>query len=226
MATAPLAIYRTTIGKKLIMAITGLILVGFLIGHMWGNLHTFEGPQALNAYGAFLRTVGEPALTNEQALWMVRIVLLVSAILHIWAAVSLTRLDWASRPVGYRTKKAVAGSLAARTMRWSGVLIAVFIVYHILQFTIGTLHPDFRRGDIYYNVTVAFRNPVVTLFYVVVMAFIGLHLWHGVWSTFQTLGLNNRGRNRFWGGVAAVVSVVVALGFITVPLAIATGLVR
>src|SRR5215213_2916132 len=128
MATASLAIYRTTIGKKVIMAITGLILVGYLILHMWGNLHTFEGPQELNAYGAFLRTVGAPALMNEQALWTVRIVLLVSAILHIWAAVSLTRVDWAGRPVGYRAKKSVRSSIAARTMRWSGVLIAVFIV--------------------------------------------------------------------------------------------------
>lgn len=226
MATAPLAIYRTTIGKKLIMAITGLILVGYLILHMWGNLHTFQGREELNTYGAFLRTVGAPALMNEQALWMVRIVLLVSAVLHIWAAVSLTQLDLASRPVGYRAKKPVRATLAARTMRWSGVLIAVFIVYHILHFTVGAVHPSFDPHDIYHNVTVAFRNPLVALFYIVVMAFIGLHLWHGVWSMFQTLGLNNRGRTRFWGGLAMVVSIVVAVGFITVPLAILVGIVR
>ena len=221
-----LAVYRTTIGKKLIMAVTGLILVGYLILHMYGNLHTFQGPEELNAYGVFLRSVGSPALMNEQALWTVRIILLVSALLHIWAAVALTQLDWASRPVGYRTRRVVSASWASRTMRWSGVLIAIFVVYHILHFTIGSVHPSFDRHDIYHNVTVAFRNPLVALFYIVTMILIGLHLWHGVWSMFQTLGLNNRGRNRFWGGVAAVVSVVVALGFISVPFAILVGMVR
>jgi succinate dehydrogenase / fumarate reductase, cytochrome b subunit len=223
---AALALYQTTIGKKVIMAVTGLILVLFVIAHMIGNLHTFEGPAELNAYGAFLRTIGYPALSNEVALWIVRLVLLSSAILHIWAAVSLTQTDLAGRPIGYRSKRTINASLAARTMRYSGVLLALFIIYHLLHFTTGTLLPGFRHADIYANVTSAFRNPVVSLIYIVAMALLGMHLYHGVWSMFQTLGLNNRGRNRFWGGVATVLSLVVALGFVSVPLSVLAGLVR
>jgi succinate dehydrogenase / fumarate reductase, cytochrome b subunit len=223
---AVLTLSQTTIGKKVIMAVTGLILVGFTIGHMYGNLHTFEGPTALNEYGAFLREFGHPAVGGEQALWLIRTVLLVSAVLHIWAALSLWQIDHASRPVGYRSRRSISSSLAARTMRYSGVLLGLFIIYHILHLTTGTVHADFRHGDIYHNVVVAFRNPVVVLIYLLAMVALGFHLFHGVWSMFQTLGLNNRGRNRFWGTVASVVSVVVAVGFVTVPLAVFLGLVR
>ena len=223
---ATLAIYRTTIGKKVIMAVTGLILVLFVITHMLGNLHAFEGAEELNHYGRFLREAGAPVLVNEQALWMLRIVLLVSAVLHIWSAVDLTRLDLASRPAGYRRKRMVSASLAARSMRIGGVLLAVFIVYHILHMTTGTVHPSFVEGDVYHNVVVAFRNPLVTLFYLLAMVALGFHLYHGVWSMFQTLGLNNRGRTRFFGGLATVTSVVVALGFVLVPLAVLFGLLR
>jgi succinate dehydrogenase / fumarate reductase cytochrome b subunit len=223
---AVLTLHQTTIGKKVIMAVTGFILVGFTIGHMYGNLHTFEGPTALNEYGAFLREFGHPAVGGEQALWLIRTVLLVSAVLHIWAAVSLTQVDLASRPVSYRTRRAVSGSLASRTMRYSGVLLGLFIVYHILHLTTGTVHADFRHGDIYHNVVVAFRNPIVVLIYVAAMAALVFHLFHGIWSMFQTLGVNNRGRNRFWGTVSGVVSVVVSIGFVTVPLAVLLGFVR
>src|SRR5918992_566605 len=137
---AVLTLYRTTIGKKVIMAVTGLILVLFVIAHMFGNLHAFEGAEELNHYGRFLREVGYPALVNEQALWMLRIVLLLSAVLHIWSAVDLTRLDLASRPAGYRSKRMVSASLAARSMRIGGVILAAFIVYHILHMTTGTAH--------------------------------------------------------------------------------------
>lgn len=223
---AVLSLARTTIGKKVVMALTGAILVGYVIAHMLGNLHAFEGPAELNAYGAFLREFGGPALGSEQALWAARVVLLVSAVVHIWAAVRLTQLDLAGRPVGYRRKRLVSASLAARTMRWSGVLLALFIVYHILHLTTGTVHPSFHHGDIYQNVVAGFRNPLVTLFYALAMAALGLHLYHGIWSMFQTLGLNNRGRNRFWGGLATVASVVVALGFTMVPLGVLFGLLR
>lgn len=221
---AAVAIYRTTIGKKIIMAVTGLVLVVFVIAHMLGNLHYFEGRVALDHYGEFLREVGSPVLVNQQALWMLRAVLLVCAVLHIWSAVDLTRLDLASRPVGYRSKKMVSASLAARSMRVGGVLLAAFIVYHILHMTTGTVHPSFREGRVYDNVVAAFSNPLVTAFYVVAMVALGFHLYHGVWSMFQTLGLNNRGRNRFLGGVATVTSLIVAVGFVVVPLAVLAGL--
>jgi succinate dehydrogenase / fumarate reductase cytochrome b subunit len=221
-----LRLYHTTLGKKVVMAVTGLILVLFVIAHMLGNLHAFEGPDELNAYGVFLREVGYPALSNETALWIVRIVLLVAAVLHITSAVQLTQLDLAGRPVGYRSKKTVNASLAARTMRIGGVILAVFIVYHILHMTVGSVHPSFRPGDVYHNVVAGFSVWPVSLFYLVAMLCLGLHLYHGVWSMFQTLGLNNRGRTRFWGGVATVTAVVVALGFSLVPLAVLAGLVR
>src|SRR5688572_21475753 len=169
-------------------AVAGLVLVVFVIAHMLGNLHSFEGRVALDHYGEFLREVGSPVLVNQQALWMLRVVLLVCALLHIWSAVDLTRLDLASRPVGYRSKKMVSASLAARSMRVGGVLLAVFIVYHILHMTTGTVHPSYREGRVYDNVVAAFSNPLVTAFYVVAMVALGFHLYHGVWSMFQTIG--------------------------------------
>ena len=223
---AVLTLYRTTIGKKVIMAVTGLILVLFVIAHMLGNLHAFVGAEELNHYGRFLREVGSPALTNEQALWMLRIMLRVSALRHIWAAIDLTRLDLAGRPAGYRSKRMVSASLAARSMRVGGVILAVFIVYHVLHMTTGTVHPSFVEGDVYHNVVAGFRNPLVTLFYLLAMLALGFHLYHGVWSMFQTLGLNNRGRTRFFGGLAIATSIVVALGFVLVPLAVLFGLLR
>src|SRR5262249_26824015 len=145
---AVVALYQTTIGKKVVMAVTGLILVGYVILHMWGDLHAFEGRQALDDYGHFLRVAGAPVLGHQQALWLVRVVLLVSAALHIVAAVQLTQLDLVSRPVGYSRKRSISGGAAALFMRVSGVLLAAFIVVHILHLTTGTLLPGFRAGEV------------------------------------------------------------------------------
>lgn len=223
---ATLALYQTTIGKKVIMAVTGLIWVGYVIGHMLGNLKVFAGPETINAYGTFLRTFGEPLFGYSQVLWLVRAVLAVSLVLHIWAAFSLTQTDLASRPVGYAVRKNVAKGYAARVMRWGGVIIAAFVVFHLLHLTIGTVHPSFVEGDIYHNMVAGFRVLPVSLFYIVAMVALGFHLQHGVWSMFQTLGLNNRGWTRFWGAVANVIAVVVPLGFISIPLAVLTGIVK
>jgi succinate dehydrogenase / fumarate reductase, cytochrome b subunit len=223
---AVLMLYRSTIGKKLIMAVTGFILVGYVIGHMWGNLHIYEGPAAINTYGVFLREFGEPFFGPQQALWAVRVVLLAAVVLHVVAAVQLTQLDLESRPVGYRSKRIQQASYASRTMRYGGVIIALFIIYHLLHLTTGTLHPSFEEGNIYHNLIAGFRIWYVSLFYILAMLALGLHLYHGVWSMFQTLGLNNPGRTRFWGGVALVAAVAVTVGNISVPLAVLTGLVR
>ena len=228
MATpaAVLALPASTVGKKVIMAVTGLIMVLFVIVHMAGNLHVFEGPAKMNAYGGFLREIGEPILPHEAALWVVRLILLASVALHIWAAVSLTRQDLASRPVGYRVKQNISGGYAAGIMRYGGVLLAVFIVFHILHMTTGTVHPAFQEGKAYENLITGLRIWPVALFYVVAMVALGTHLNHGAWSMAQTLGWVNRSNGSFWRGLAVLITVIVTLGFITVPLAVALGIVR
>lgn len=227
-----LGLWHSTIGKKWVMAITGFILWGFVILHMLGNLKIYLGAEELNAYGAFLRVMGSPILLDEMALWMLRAVLFVAAILHIVSAVQLTQRDRASRPVGYRMRKDVRASIASRTMLAGGVIVAIFIVVHLFNFTFGlvsknlALHPDFIPGDIYHNVVTAFQNPLISVFYVVAMLALGLHLWHGVWSAFQTLGLNSRRSERFWRNFASVFAVILVLGNASIPIAVLVGLVK
>ncbi len=223
---AVVALYHTTIGKKVAMAVTGLILVGFVILHMWGNLHAFEGSTAFDDYGHFLRVAGAPVLGSEQALWSIRVVLFISAALHIVAAVQLTQLDLASRPVGYSRRRSISGGTAALFMRVSGVLLAVFIVVHILHLTTGTLLPGFRAGEVYANVIRGFSNPLMVLFYLAAMVALAFHLYHGIWSTTQTLGWTTRGTDRGYRNLAVAIAAVVSLGFVAVPLAVLFGALR
>lgn len=222
-----LTLYRTSIGKKAVMAVTGIIMYLYVIAHMLGNLKIFTGATHFNDYAIFLRTVGYPVFNEEMLLWIVRVVLLISVILHIVAAYQLTRQDLAGRPVGYARRQNVASSYAGRTMRWGGVIIGLFIIYHILHLTTGTLLPgrqEYTRA--YSNVLLAFRDPLATLIYTVAMVALGLHLNHGVWSFAQTLGWRTRGNDRLWRGLATVSAIVIAGGFISVPLAVLTGIVH
>jgi succinate dehydrogenase / fumarate reductase cytochrome b subunit len=221
-----LTLYHTTIGKKVVMAVTGFILYGYVMVHMLGNLKVFQGPEKLNAYGVFLRTAGGPVFADEQVLWLVRIILLVSLVAHIVAAVQLTRLDWESRPVGYAMRKNQVYGYAAPTMRWGGVGIALFVVYHILHFTTGQAHPSYVHGDIYRNVVVGFQSPIASLVYIAAMIAVGLHLYHGVWSMFQTLGLNNTNNKRLLRGFATLSAVALVVGNVSIPVAVMLGLVR
>ncbi|MBI2316557.1 MAG: succinate dehydrogenase cytochrome b subunit, partial [Betaproteobacteria bacterium] len=173
---AVLTLHQTTIGKKVIMAVTGIVLVAYVFVHMIGNLKLYQGPDALNNYADFLRVIAYPALAREQALWMVRAILLVSVVLHIWAAYSLTRLDWASRPVGYANKRLVQASYASRTMRWGGVIIGLFIIYHILHLTTGTIQPVAYTKDVYRNVVGGFQVWYVSLIYIVANVALAFHL--------------------------------------------------
>ena len=141
-----LTLYQTTIGKKVVMAVTGLILFAYVLVHMLGNLKVFSGPAYLNAYGVFLREVGYPLFAHESLLWIARLVLLAAVGLHIWAAYQLTRLDWAGRPVHYQDRKYLASSFAARTMRWSGVIVGLFVLFHLMDLTWGWVNPDFVHG--------------------------------------------------------------------------------
>jgi succinate dehydrogenase / fumarate reductase, cytochrome b subunit len=219
-----LNLYRTTIGKKVVMAVTGIILVGFLVGHMLGNLKAFDSPEHLNQYGTFLRSVGYPVLAEGQALWVVRLVLLASIVLHMVAAVQLTRRDRESRQQRYAVYRPVQATYASRTMIWGGIIIALFVVYHILHFTIGAAHPDFHHGEVYNNLVIGFQNPLVVGFYILAMAALALHLYHGVWSMFQTLGLNNAKWNQLLRWLSIAVAVGLFVGFISVPVAVQLGI--
>jgi succinate dehydrogenase / fumarate reductase cytochrome b subunit len=219
---------RSTVGKKIVMAATGIVLVGFVVGHMVGNLKIYLGADHFNAYARFLREVAEPLLGYSGALWGIRVVLIVCVVLHVAAAYQLTRLSRAARPVGYAAGRPPA-SYAAWTMRWGGVVLLLFVVYHLLHFTLGTVGygpGQFRHLDAYHNVVVGFRVWYVSAFYVAAMLALGLHLWHGTWSMFQTLGLIDPRWHRAVHTAGAVLAVVVVAGNVSVPLAVLTGLLR
>jgi succinate dehydrogenase / fumarate reductase cytochrome b subunit len=218
------------------MAVSGLIGIGFLIVHMYGNLKIFEGREYFNAYAAGLRELGGPIFGHTHLLWIARLVLLGAVGLHVLMAYQLTRQDWDGRPrqMRYAVKKDVQASYASRTMRWGGVVLLFFIVYHIMNLTLGWVgfgpggfrHEDAEGFHAYDNVINAFSNPLATIFYVIAMLALGLHLYHGFWSMFQTLGLNNYRTDGILRILAAAVAVVLTLGFIAVPLAVQFGIVQ
>jgi succinate dehydrogenase / fumarate reductase, cytochrome b subunit len=216
--TRALTFYGTSIGKKVVMAITGLVLFGYVIGHVLGNLQVFMGASQLNEYAAMLKA-------NAALLWGVRIVLLVSVILHIVAAVQLTRMNWRSRPDGYYYKDVIQADYAAPTMRWSGVIIAIFVIYHLLHLTTGTVHPQFDAHDVYRNVIIGFRVWPVAVFYTIAMVALAFHLWHGIWSMFQTLGVINPKSDKIIHRLAAIATLAIAIGFISIPMAVLAGLI-
>jgi succinate dehydrogenase cytochrome b subunit len=223
------ALWSTMVGKKVVMAVTGIVLVGFVIGHMLGNLKIFLGAETIDTYAVFIRTMGEPLFPNSLLLWTVRIVLVTCVALHITAAVQLTRMNWAARPHGYETKQSIATTYAARTMRWSGVILVLFIVYHLLHLTAGVV--SFQLGEfvhlsVYHNVVAGFSVWYVALFYIVAMACLCLHLDHGIWSMLQTLGLNNARTTWALQTLSRGVALVVFVGFISVPVAVMAGWLR
>jgi succinate dehydrogenase / fumarate reductase cytochrome b subunit len=214
---------RSSLGLKIVMALTGLVLFGFVVGHMIGNLQVYMGAEALNAYAVFLRAFGHGA-----GLWIARAVLLVSVVLHIWSAWRLTRMNNAARPVGYRERVYREATYASRTMRWSGVILLLFIVYHLMHFTFGVraVHPQFVHGDVYHNLITGFQNPLVSMFYIAAMLALGLHLYHGAWSFLQTLGLSHPRYNHLRHAVATFITVVVVAGNISFPAAVLAGFLR
>ena len=211
-------LYRYSTGKKIVMALTGLIGVGYVIGHMLGNLQAFRGPSKLNAYASFLRSTGV-------LLWAVRVMLLGAVLLHSLAAYQLARLSLKGRGVGYYRWQPVASTYASRTMRWTGPTLGLFILFHVLHLTTGTVHPDFQQGNVYANVVTAFRVWYVSAFYIIAMLALGLHLYHGVWSMFQSLGINHPQYNRLIRGVAIFFTVIVVSGFIAIPVGVIIGIV-
>lgn len=217
--TSLLRFLQSSIGKKLVMAVTGLILFGFVFVHMLGNLQAYGGPHKLDEYGALLRKA--PAL-----LWGARLVLLGSVLAHAWTAWSLTRQDWAARGVDYRQRNNYESDFAAQTMRWGGVTLALFVVYHILHFTTGQLHPSFVHGAVHANFVAGFKVLPVSAFYVLAMCFLGLHLYHGVWSLTQTLGLDHARYNPLRRVAAGAFAGLITLVNISFPVAVLTGIIQ
>jgi len=208
--------YHSTVGKKVIMAVTGIIFVSFVIAHLAGNLLVFRGSVALNAYSSFLKS-------QAPLLWTARLVLLGSVALHILAAWQLTQRANTARPIAYLQRQPQASTWASRTLRIGGIVLLAFIVFHLLHFTTGTLHPDFREEDVYRNLTSGLRVWYVAAFYLLAMAALGMHLLHGVWSSLRTLGVPVSYQTPFRRRLATGVALLIWLGFSSIPLAVLFG---
>jgi succinate dehydrogenase / fumarate reductase cytochrome b subunit len=221
-------VWDSTIGKKVIVAITGIILVAYVILHAYGNLKQFQGQgssgSAIDRYAEWLRTVGEPAIPRNGVLWTIRVILILALVLHIVAIVQLTKRNVAATPKGHRPPR-IQRSLASRTMLYTGFLLLAFIVFHVLQFTTRTIQvTPVYQGTVYMNLYVAFQKWYFVLLYVAAMGLLFLHLRHGVWSVTQTMGWDKPNRNTTLRRLATTIAVVVAVGFASVPLAIWTGI--
>jgi succinate dehydrogenase / fumarate reductase cytochrome b subunit len=228
-ASAVVTLWSTSVGKKAVMAVTGSILIGFVIFHMLGNLKLYQGEEKFNNYATFLRQVGAPVLGSNQFLWAARLILLAATVLHIGAAAQLTKMSYAARPVSYRQREAIQSTYASRTMRWSGVIITLFVIYHVLHFTFGAVGyapRQFQPTSVYRNVVNGFAVWYVSAFYIAAMVALGLHVYHGVWSMFQTLGVNHVATDRLYRMLATVSSLAVVAGNISFPVAVLTGLLR
>ena len=215
-----LTFWRSTIGKKVVMGVTGLIGLGFVIGHMAGNLQAFSGAEKLDAYGALLHG------PLHEIVLLARVVLIAAVILHVTAAYQLTMISRAARPLDYASRKPQVSTLASRTLRWGGVLLLVFIVFHILHFTIGSVHPDFVEGKIYQNLVTGFAVKWVAAFYLVAMVALAMHLYHGAWSSMRTLGMARQSAHPLKRYLPVALAVVIASGFAVIPLAFLLGVLK
>jgi succinate dehydrogenase / fumarate reductase cytochrome b subunit len=209
------------VGKKVVMGVTGIIGIAFVILHSLGNLLIFQGSTALNAYSHFLKS-------SAELLWALRVTLIVALILHVIAAAQLTRQSRAARPTGYVKRESQVATVASRTMRWGGVLLLIFIVFHILHFTTGTIRPTgaFSHEDVYSNVVGSFRIWWVALFYVVAMIALGFHLFHGAWSSIRSIGVSQPSPRPLHRRLSLLIAILVWAAFTSVPVAVFTGLVR
>ena len=218
---------QSSVSLKILMAVTGLLLVGFLFAHMIGNLKIFVGAESFDHYAEWLRALGTPLLPETWYLWIQRAVLTLAVLGHIAAATILARRARRARPVRYAHRPKVQGSYAARTMRWGGVIVLLFVVYHILDLTTGTLNPIGDKAHPYANVVADFAPGrwYVTLFYTLAIVAVGLHLQHGIFSAVRTLGQRTARGERIARAAALTLAIVLVVGYLSVPFAVLTGLV-
>jgi succinate dehydrogenase / fumarate reductase, cytochrome b subunit len=212
---------QSTNGKKVVMAVTGAMMFLFVIGHLLGNLQVFEGPEKINAYSRFLHSIGE-------VLWIVRGTLIIAIVLHIIATVQLALRNKKARPIGYSRKEAINSSYASRTMYWSGPIVLAFIIFHLLQFTAGYIHPEaqFIEGDVYHNLVSGFQVWWVSAWYIFAITLLGFHLRHGIWSMFQSVGIAHPRHTQTMKVAALLIATLIVLGYISIPISILLGLVR
>ena len=204
------------------MAVTGAMMLLFVIGHLLGNLLVFAGRAKINAYAQFLHF-------DDALLWIVRSVLIAAAGMHIIASVQLALRSRRARPVNYARKVAINSSYASRTMYWSGPIVLAFIILHLLQFTAGYIHPEstFIAGDVYHNLVMGFRVWWVAAWYIFAICLLGLHLRHGLWSMLQSVGLSHTlYREKIFKRIALLIAVVIVLGYISIPISIFLGLIK
>jgi len=227
-----LDLYGTAVGKKYVMAITGVIGIGFVITHMIGNLKMFlgkdaDGVYAIDHYGEFLRELLVPIVPRTVALWLLRLVLIGALVLHIHAAYSLTILNRRARPVKYQSARDYqVASFASRTMRWTGIIVVLFIAWHLADFTAGWVNPHFVRGAVYRNVDASLSRIPVAALYIVANIALGTHLFHGTWSLFQSIGWSNPRFNAWRRGLAMGVATIVVVGNVSFPVAVLAGIVK
>jgi succinate dehydrogenase / fumarate reductase cytochrome b subunit len=220
--STPGRIWSTTVGKKAVMGVTGLLMLLYVVIHMLSNLKIFLGRDSIDSYAVWLRTLLDGLLGYEGFVWIARVGLVVCVALHMTAAIQLTRQ---AHRAHYQHRRKVQGSYAARTMRWGGVILALFVIYHILDLTAGVLNPNGVHLAVYDNVTADFRHWYVALFYALAVVALGFHIRHGFWSALQSLGASSAARQRALKATSAGIAIAITVGFLSVPFAVLTGLV-
>ena len=221
-----LTLYHSPVVKKAVMAVTGIILYGFVLGHMIGNLKAFQGAEVFNHYAEYLRVIGYPLVPKKSLLFLARGGLIVAVLLHIWSGVTLALLNKRARGgTGYKKRRGLQLDFASRTMFWSGLVLLAYIVFHLGHMTIGNVHPDFIEGEAYHNLTTGLASVPAALFYAVAAVLLGFHLYHGLWSLFQTLGLDHPAIKPLRRPFAVIFAVLISLGFLTVPLSVLAGFI-
>ena len=226
-ANPVLRFWRSAVGKKWIMAVTGIMLLGFVFAHMVGNLKIYLGAGPLNTYAEWLRNLGEPALPRTVLLWIMRIGLIGAFFLHIVSAAQLTRMNHRARPSKYQSPRDyAAASFASRTMRWTGVIVGLYLIFHLMDLTWGNANPSYVRGDTYANVIHSFKRVPVAIVYILANIALAIHIFHGAWSMFQSLGLNNPKWNKARRSFAIGFATLIGVANVSFPLMVVTGVVK
>jgi succinate dehydrogenase / fumarate reductase cytochrome b subunit len=222
-----LDLYSTAVGKKYAMAISGIILMGYVLAHMIGNLKMYLGPADIDHYAEFLRELLVPILPRTVTLWLMRLALIGAAVLHLHAAYTLTILNRHARAVKYQSERDYqVANFASRTMRWTGIIVLLFLFWHLADFTWGWVNPHFVRGAVYRNVDASFSRVPVAVLYIVANIALGIHLFHGAWSIFQSMGWNNPRFNKWRRGFAIGFASLIVVGNVSFPVAVLAGIVE